>query len=363
MEKWRVASQLARTTGACRFAAEPGGLPRLAAAVRAGGELLGSIWVIDAEGNLGADAERALTGAADVAALHLLRARTSHDLARRQRGDLLRRLLDDPAGAALVAPQLGLRADATGLVGAFVIATGDPDGVLAARAALRLTDLVSLHCEAHYGRHGCALIEGTVYVLLPGDPRGAPHRELIADIARRAHRALRMPVRAALGSVVAGLHAVATSRQEADLVLRVLATREDGTDGPAVATIDEVRASVALAELAEHISAVPRLRGGAGPAIRAHDREHGTAYAGTLLAYFASGGDIAETARCLNVHPNTCRYRLARIQEVFDLTLADPDERLVLWLQLRLAGPAGSGGTGAHARTKPSRRGMARRPG
>ena len=25
---------------------------------------------------------------------------------------------------------------------------------------MRFTDLVSLHCESHFGRHGCALIAG-----------------------------------------------------------------------------------------------------------------------------------------------------------------------------------------------------------
>jgi DNA-binding PucR family transcriptional regulator len=32
---------------------------------------------------------------------------------------------------------------------------------------------------------------------------------------------------------------------------------------------------------------------------------------------------------------NTCRYRLARAEQIAGLTLGDPDERLLLWLQLR----------------------------
>jgi DNA-binding PucR family transcriptional regulator len=36
------------------------------------------------------------------------------------------------------------------------------------------------------------------------------------------------------------------------------------------------------------------------------------------------------------VHPNTCRYRLARAQQICGLRLAGSDERLLLWLQLRL---------------------------
>ena len=93
--------ELARTAQVCRFTAGPGSLPRLAVAVRAGGDLLGSIWVVDANSNLDADAEQALAEAADIAALHLLAARTAADLARRQRGDLLRRVLADPASATL----------------------------------------------------------------------------------------------------------------------------------------------------------------------------------------------------------------------------------------------------------------------
>jgi DNA-binding PucR family transcriptional regulator len=44
---------------------------------------------------------------------------------------------------------------------------------------------------------------------------------------------------------------------------------------------------------------------------------------------------MAEAAARVNVHPNTFRYRLRRITELFDLDLSDPDERLVAELQLR----------------------------
>ena len=327
---------LARASGVCRFTAGPGSLPRLAIAVRAGHELLGSIWVVDALGALGRDADEALLQAAALAALHLLAARTAADQARRQRADLLRRLLADPASAPLVAPQLGLDTDAPIAVAAFIIASTSSDGALAAHAALRFTDLVSLHCEAQYGRHGCALVDGTVYALLPVRAAGRGHRNLVADIARRAATALRLPVRAGLGGQVAGLRLAAASRQDADLVLRVLAGRPGVPDGPSVAAIGEVRASAALIEVGGALAGIPRLREGAGPAIMSHDAAHGTSYARTLLAYLDANSDVASAARRLNVHPNTCRYRLGRAEQLFGLALGDPDERLLLWLQLRL---------------------------
>ena len=69
--------------------------------------------------------------------------------------------------------------------------------------------------------------------------------------------------------------------------------------------------------------------------------EHGTAYADTLLAYLDANSDVAAAASRLNVHPNTCRYRLVRAQQICGLRLADADERLLLWLQLRLGDELG----------------------
>ena len=58
-------------------------LPRLAVGIRAGGELLGSIWVAEATESLGPDAKAALQEAGRMAALHLIRHRSSSDLERR----------------------------------------------------------------------------------------------------------------------------------------------------------------------------------------------------------------------------------------------------------------------------------------
>ncbi len=132
------------------------------------------------------------------------------------------------------------------------------------------------------------------------------------------------------------MNSAASSRQDADLVLRVLADRPDDAGHPLVATIDEVRASATLAALTQLLAHDARMSQGIGPAVRAYDYEHGTAYGRTLLAYLAANSDISATARGLNIHPNTCRYRLARAEHIFGFCLANPDERLLLWLQLRL---------------------------
>jgi DNA-binding PucR family transcriptional regulator len=47
-------------------------------------------------------------------------------------------------------------------------------------------------------------------------------------------------------------------------------------------------------------------------------------------------GDVVGAAAGISVHPNTFRYRLRRIGELFDIDVKNAEERLVLELQLRL---------------------------
>lgn len=313
-------------------------LPRLAVAVRAGGETLGSLWVVD-DGTLAPDAEEALAQGASTAALLLLRARAAHELSRHMTGDLLRRLLDGTAEPATAAERLGLAPGTPVRVAAFALegAAGAPDGE---QAALRLLDLVRLQCEARYGRHACVLVDGVVYALLPvADGRAAERqRRLAEDIVRRAGQALRVPVRAGLGDVVPEVAEVRGSREDADLVLRVLGPDET------VAAMAEVRARAVLLRLTELLGERRELAAGAWRDIMAYDTGHGTDYARTLVCWLDAGCDMARAARLLAVHPNTCRYRLRQARTQLGIDLDDPDERLVLWLQLRtLAGLRGTG--------------------
>lgn len=67
-----------------------------------------------------------------------------------------------------------------------------------------------------------------------------------------------------------------------------------------------------------------------------HDRTRGTDYAVTVLAWLESFNDIGAAASRLQVHPNTLRYRLRRIEEKFGLDFTDAESRLSAWLQLRM---------------------------
>jgi hypothetical protein len=54
----------------------------------------------------------------------------------------------------------------------------------------------------------------------------------------------------------------------------------------------------------------------------------------TLRAWLAEQGRLSPVAARLGVHPQTVRYRLARLRELFGEALDDPDERF--WLELAL---------------------------
>lgn len=58
----------------------------------------------------------------------------------------------------------------------------------------------------------------------------------------------------------------------------------------------------------------------------------------TALAYVRHRGNAAEMARAMHVHPQTARYRLARLRELLGDQLDDPDARFELELALRASG-------------------------
>ncbi|HEV3053526.1 MAG TPA: helix-turn-helix domain-containing protein, partial [Solirubrobacteraceae bacterium] len=59
----------------------------------------------------------------------------------------------------------------------------------------------------------------------------------------------------------------------------------------------------------------------------------------TLRVWLAEQGRLGPVARRLGVHPQTARYRLNRLRELFGSSLDDPDDRFWLELALRTRRP------------------------
>lgn len=68
----------------------------------------------------------------------------------------------------------------------------------------------------------------------------------------------------------------------------------------------------------------------------AHDQEHNGELVTTLEGFFASHGNLSQTAKRLHIHRNTLTYRLERISAITQLNLNDPDARFSLQLALKL---------------------------
>jgi PucR C-terminal helix-turn-helix domain len=79
----------------------------------------------------------------------------------------------------------------------------------------------------------------------------------------------------------------------------------------------------------------------------------------TLRIWLAEQGRLGQVARRLGVHPQTARYRIGRLRELFGERLEDPDERF--WLELALRAAAGDDGSGESAPRSSQRSGSSRR--
>jgi PucR C-terminal helix-turn-helix domain/GGDEF-like domain len=300
---------------------------RLAIAVRAGGEALGSIWVSEGREPFRPGSREALREAARVAALHLIRHQAGESIARRRRGELLRAALE---GRGELLP------DALGTRGPFAVVAVKivaPDHATRTIWGERAFDIVSLHCERRH-QAACVAVDGVLYVALAGPQASLGHgrpaaEEIVALLAQRAP----VPLRAAIGSPARAPGELARSRAEAELALAATAeTAEPGS----VVSADNVRGRILLERLRQLAAGDASLREGSLETLREHDARRGTRYVETLAAYLDAFGDVRRAAASLDVHPNTFRYRLQRLVELSRIDLDDPVERLVVQLQLRL---------------------------
>ena len=321
------------------------GVGRLALAVRAGGELLGSIWVIDPGAGAAAAALESLDRMAPLAGLHMLHARSASDFGERRNGDLIRTLIDDPAHASFAAAQLGLDVTRGLAVAALTIARPESGSLDSVREIQRLLHLVTTVSNVQFKTSHSALIGSVIYAVFPcpGNDARALHRRVVQEIGAYAHTISPHPLIATVGGIARRIEDLPDSRTEALAALEYLLNREAaarsavGSGGravPAVALYEDHRIPLNLMKIGRFMA--DRGLGAADhiEAIRAYDEEHQSDYLDTLRAYLVSNGSISAMAANLHVHNNTVRYRMAQMAKTFGLDLEDPQERLWLWLRL-----------------------------
>jgi sugar diacid utilization regulator len=316
------------------------GAGRLALAVRAGGELLGSIWIIDPGEGRREAALVALDRLAPLAGLHMLHARSASDFGERRNGDLIRTLLDDPTHASFVAAQLGVDATRGFAVAAFSFAGPLTGSLESVREIQRLLQLVTTVCNLQFNTGHCALLDSIVYALLPSQgthPR-ATHRRAVQEVGAYGHAISSHPLIAAVGGIAPRIEDLPKSRAEALQTLqflrrRVSTTTDNGDQhAPVTALVEDCRVPLNLLKVGEFLDENDLADHDAIATIQTQDADKQTDYLETLRAYFASNGNISTMAARLHMHNNTIRYRVAQLEKNFGLD--DPQQRLWLWLRL-----------------------------
>ncbi|MBK0422238.1 helix-turn-helix domain-containing protein [Leucobacter sp. CSA2] len=313
--------------------------PRMACAIRAGTLPLGTIWAIDASGEDEStpEQENAIQNAATVAAAHLLDNLRSGEATQAPRAARLRTLLDgsDVAGSELA--ELGLPEERGSAMLVFAPADERPTAL----AQLRST--VQRHLALHRPEAVTVARGGRIYSLVAHDQQGGS-LALVEPLVPVIDRLIGPGTRIALPGVAHRSGEVAELRRLADRLLGT-ASRHEATSGDRILTVSCLRPFLVLDRVGEILGLEEELR---SPAL-ARLAEEDPAFAETLIAWCSNFGNVARTARELGVHENTVRYRVRQIEEQYGIALADPDELLTTWLQLRALPTHAPAQEGSHA--------------
>jgi DNA-binding PucR family transcriptional regulator len=307
-------------------------MPRVAVAVRAGDEMLGSIWAAVSE-PLNDERTEALCDAAKLVALHLLRVRAGADVHRRLRADLLSSALEGGVGAREALDRLGLAGQQLMVVGVAV--TQAPDDAVAVHERQRVSDAFAMHLSAVHPRSAAALIGDVAYGLVPVAGEGEDGEERAVRIANDFLDRVgdRVSAVVGIGPVARDVSGLAHARTCVDRALRVL---RDSRGVRRVARLADIQVEGLMLELRDMVAARGDRPTGSLARLIEYDRQHSTNLVETLQAWLDAFGDVMAAAESLYVHPNTFRYRLRRLAEVGEINLADPEARFVAMLQLRV---------------------------
>lgn len=329
--------QLAASPGSLRFPGHGSRLGRVAISVRAAGEILGTVWIVETDAGRSAETQRFLDSVVPLVAHHMLRARQTAQADERRSADLLRALVDDATSLRAAAAQLGLSPGASHTVACFrVVGESSASPVLDAQQLLHRTATM---VRAQFSWSHCAILDGLVVALI-----GSADAVQIRQFAERV-------VAASAGGVIAGIgrgaesHAqIPRSYRDAARISHLLAAASGEADADAVAGSGEARtvadyaetqAELRVTRLVEMLDDPELLEGDDAERILAHDRDNQSQLAPTLLMYLNHHGNVRKVAAALHVHQNTVRYRLDSIQTELGIDLDHAATRLWLWLRLR----------------------------
>lgn len=312
-------------------------MPRVVLGVRAGDEILGSVWAAVPE-PLSDERMQHFRDLQSTVAVHLLSHRANANVERRMRSDLTAQVLAGGPESEEVAARLGLpRRPMLVLALALPDVADESARPPADRVAelLRLGDAFDMYLGTSQPGASAALVGDVVYGVVPlpvgeepdSDRGSRMAKDFLTRVGRRSTAVIGV---SAVAPDAAGL---SRAREDVDRALRLARSSPQG---------DRVRSTVEHAfellmmEMTDLVAARGMTLTGPFARLVEHDERHGSDLVPTLRAWLDHFGDNISAATSLHVHPNTFRYRLKRVSEVSGMNLDDRDERLSLMLQFRL---------------------------
>jgi hypothetical protein len=319
-------------------------LSRVAMVVRAGEEILGSIWVAVKE-DLDEDRRRALEDAAKLVALEMMKMRAGAHVERRLRTDLVSAAITGGTEAAGASERLGITGRPAVVLALALEPRNEAAGPDATAELLamreRVGEALSLHLSAVSSRSVAAVVGDYCFgvITLPGN--GPDADDYAVGVVSKFLERVSSPYRivAGIGSVAPDVAGLDRSRSEAERAVRVLRSRKEPR---AVARLRDVQAEALILELADTVAARGEKASGPVARLADYDAKHDARLVETLAAWLDNFGDVGQAAKSVFAHPNSFRYRLKRVSEVGGLDLGDKDQRFAAMLHLRLwaAAPA-----------------------
>lgn len=314
----------------------------LMAQVVAGREVLGYVSVAISELPAPALTRRAIGHAATVIALEMVKERLTHEMDVRDRrtytDDLLSGRFDDAARMRIRGRHLGcdLRGPFQVIVfdvGRFRHSLRGNGRVNADEEALRrrFYDIVVQFAHDSASNRLISAKDDRLSIILTRlDAEGKDVAEVDRAVRALLAKALpNLPVSAGVGRVAETLEEIPRSFREAGKALQAI-----GQLGGAGRTLafEELGVAGILLQAGDTSDLIRFARSRLGPVVE-YDRQHGGILLEALNAYLGAGLAVPVAAEAMNVHPNTVRYRLRKIESLIGASLRDQS----LLLDLNLA--------------------------
>ena len=319
--------------------------PWTAVPIAAGPRVLGYLSLLRAPRDVELET-MVLERAATVYALELLRQQAVVEAEARVLGNVLSSLLrgefSDEQAMARQLTSIGLRWSAPHrvmTVEAVPMGATDP-GHGPSRAQAALAALMATAGEVAEGTRG--VVQGDLAVLVvpvAGEEARDPDRRRLREMWDRLRASVGegMACRAGVGPVCRELRDYATSFQQAKQALEILRWlgRQD-----ALLLYEELGAYGPLFHPAVRDQLREWARGLLGPLLE-YDRRRHTELLATLQTYLRCNGQVARAAQESHLHISGLKYRLARIEALLGVDLAEMDQRWQLHVALLVARLAG----------------------